>query len=517
MMHALHIILETCPENGTLYLALFNVTLDHGLYHESEALLDAILDYAFETSSTSSPRISNHRRFLVGLYSSWTTRFPSSTFVRLVTSALRRASSDNVWTTKATRRLVRKFVRYDHAALSIIITAGLSEAISTHRSGSKTTDGLDQQLRDWLYFCVEICTPSVFEGLLSIQNQGLLDTIIEHHRSCSYQTEAEGCGGNLLMPVHSSAVVCLYSLWLASGSRPPSSDDYLHIQVQQYRPSLSTFAPLCSHLLRTKSLSECRDILVVLSSIFESHNLPWLLASFLAYISSHIEEEEIEQLHIGGTGRDSVGDFKPWLADHMDEAKKKLVTSHHNGSLSTGEASEMSDQNLDAMSDWCWEPFVRCWSQRNAQVQSNLPATPKRRRISHPLPHKPVLSKSFRCSVTSATGNSAGKDNFICFLTRSPGEGGSDESFGNTANTCEKPVPFTSILSNALSSRTSLRIEHQKAIQDDLADDGSASVEEMDWSGGDSDTDSHDANIDHAESEDLLDLFKIAGTSPFSA
>ena len=129
MMHALHIILETCPENGTLYLALFNVTLDHGLYHESEALLDAILDYAFETSSTSSPRISNHRRFLVGLYSSWTTRFPSSTFVRLVTSALRRASSDNVWTTKATRRLVRKFVRYDLVQQAILLWKKITDQI----------------------------------------------------------------------------------------------------------------------------------------------------------------------------------------------------------------------------------------------------------------------------------------------------------------------------------------------------------------------------------------------------
>ena len=516
MMHALHIILETCPENGTLYLALLNVTLDHGLYHESEALLDAILDFAFETSSSSSPRISNHRRFLVNLYSSWTTRFPSSTFVRLVTSALRRASSDNVWATKATRRLVRKFVRYDHTALSIIITTGLSEAIFTHRSGSKPTDGLDQQLRDWLYFCVEICTPSVCvsEGLLSIQSQELLDIIIERHRFCFYQTEAEDCDSNLLLPVHGHAIVCLYSLWLASGSHLPSSDDRLHIQVQQYRPSLSTFSPLCSLLLRTKSLSECRDILAVLSSIFESHNLPWLLASLLACISSHIEKGEIEQLHIDGTGKDSVGDFKSWLTDHMDEVKKKSVTSHHNG---TDEASEISDQNLDPMSDWCWESHVGCWSQRNAQVRSDLPATPKRRKISHPLPHKPVLSKSFRCSVTSATGKSAGEDNFLCFLTRSPGEGEgeSDESSGNTANTCEEPVPFISLLSNALSSRTSLRIEHQKAIQDDPADDGSPSVEEMDWDGDDSDTDSHGADVDHAESEDLLDLFKIPGASSF--
>lgn len=516
-MHALHIILETCPQNGSLYLALLNVTLDHRLYHESEALLDAILDYAFETSSRSSNslRISNHRRFLVDLYSSWTTRFPSSTFVRLTTSALRRASSDNVWTSKAIRRLVRKFVRYDHAALSIIITTSLSEVISTHRSGSKPTDGLDQQLRDWLYFCVEICTPSaslVHEGLLLIQNQELLDTVIDCHRSCLYQTEAEGCDGNLSMSAHGNAVVCLYSLWLAGGSRPSSSDDYLHIQVQQYRPSLSTFAPLCSHLLRTKSLSECRDILAVLSSIFESHNLPWLIASLLACIFSHIEKGEIEQLHIDGTGMGSVRDFKSWLADYVDKVKKESVTSHHNG-LSTDEASEIDDQNLDSVSDWCWEPSVECWSQRNARVQSGFPATPKRRKISHPPSHKPVLSKSFRCSVTSASENSAGEDNFLCFLTRSPGE--SDESFGNTANTCEKPVPFISLLSNALSSRTSLRIEHQKAIQDDLADDRNASVEEMDWNSDDSDTDSHDADIDHAESEDLLDLFKISGASPF--
>jgi len=239
----------------------------------------------------------------------------------------------------------------------------------------------------------------------------------------------------------------------------------------------------------------------------------------LACISSHIEKGEIEQLHIDGTGKDSVGDFKSWLTDYMDEVKKKSVTSYNNGSLSTDEASEISDQNLDPMSDWCWEPHVGCWSQRNAQVRGDLPATPKRRKISHPLPHKLVLSKSFRCSVTSATGKSAGEDNFLCFLTQSPGEGEgegeSDESFGNTANTYEKPVPFISLLSNALSSRTSLRIEHQKAIQDDLADDGSVSVEEMDWDGDDSDTDSHDADVDHAESEDLLDLFKIPGASSF--
>jgi len=350
----------------------------------------------------------------------------------------------------------------------------------------------------------------VSEGLLSIQNQELLDTIIEHHRSCLYKTEAEGYDGDSLMHVHGNAVVCLYSLWLASGSHPPSSDDYLHIQVQHYRPSLSTFAPFCSLLLNTKSLSECRDILVVLSSVFESHDLPWLVASLLACIFSLIEKGEIEQLHTGETGMYSVEDFRSWLADYM--VKKEWISSHRNGLLSTDEAPEINDQNLDAMSDWSWEPFVECWPQRTARVQSGFPATPKRPKVSHPPPHKPVLSKSFRCSVTSATGNSAGEDNFLCFLTRSPGE--SDESL-DTVDTCEKPVPFISLLSNALSSRTSLRIEHQRAIQDDLADDRSASVEEMDWNGDDSDTDRHDAGIDHAESEDLLDLFKIPRASPF--
>ena len=513
-MHALHIILGTCPENGTLYLSLLNITLEQRLYHESEALLDAILDYAFETSSSSSPRISNHRRFLVDLYYNWITRFPSSTFVRLTTAALRRASSDSVWTSKATRRLVRKLVRYDHAVLSII-TDGLRGAISTHKSASKPVSSLDEQLRDWLYFCVEVCTSPIrltSEGLLSLQHQELLDTIVEHHRSCSYQTGTEDCDGNLPLHIHGDAVVCLYSLWLASGSRQPSPDDSLHTQVQQYSPPSSTFALLCSHLLRTKSLSECEEILVVLSSIFMNHNLPRLDASLWACALSHTEEKEIEQILIGKNERDSVRDFRSRLADCVDEAEKECFAPSRNGLISD-EAPEISNQDLDITSNWCWEASVECWFQKNARTQRDIQATPKRRKISHLSPHKPILPRSFRCSVTSTARNSASEESLLCFSTQNLDE--LKESFGNTSNTREAPASFISLLSNALSSRTSLRIEHHKAIQDDLSDDSRAVSEEMDWNDDDSDTD--DISIDHATSEDHLDLFRIPGTSPLQA
>ncbi|KAF5351832.1 hypothetical protein D9756_007405 [Leucocoprinus leucothites] len=521
-MHALHIILESCPPNANLYLSLLNITLERQLYHESEVLLDATLDYAFESSPSRLPRVSNsaYRGFLADLYSNWNMRFSSSTFVRLVTGALQRSSSDSVWTSKATRRFARKLGRYDTNTLPTLL-AGLSDTISARKKVLKPTCDLERQLREWFHFCAEICMSPiqvVSEGLISLQNLEMLDHILEHYRSYSLQMEVIGHKDDFLTYTFSDAIACLYSLWLTDASRQINQDDALHIQLQRYLPPSLTFAPLCSHLFHTKSLGECEEILVALSSILMNNSLPRLNASLWACALSHIEDLEIEQKHVDKQGRESVRDFRLWLVDCVDEAEKDWFVTPRRGIPSLPEGGGDSDQHFCSTSGWNWEASVGCWFRRDPRSQDNVPATPKRRRVSRhshpsPLTRKPLPSADFfGYSPTNTTRyhSTIGNDD-SCTSNRNHGD--FDAPSRNTVDTiaCKTPVPFSSLLSNALSSRANLRFEHQEPIRNSPGDSTNTASGES----GESDLEiDSDVVTSHAPSEDHLDLFRIAGTSP---
>ncbi|KAJ3574662.1 hypothetical protein NP233_g1628 [Leucocoprinus birnbaumii] len=521
MMHALHIILQNCPPNASLYLSLLDITLERGLYHESEVLLDAILDYAFEPSLGNGSRVSNptHRRFLVDLYSDWNTRFSSGTFVRLTIDALRRASSNAAWTSKATRRLVRKLGRYDIDMLSLFL-AGAFEHISMRKRATKPIDGLDAQFREWLQYFAEICLSSmemVSESLMRLQNPEMLNDLIGRLRSSSMQMVAEGCGSDPSFYAYSDAMACLYTLWLISGPRQIGQGDTFHMQIQRYFPPSSTFVPFCNHLLRTKSLSACRDVLAALSTTLMNHDLPRLRASLWACALAQIEEPEIEAQHIERYGRESVRDFRLWLVDSVDDAEKDCFATPHIKPFSVREPDTDSGRSSGRASGWRWEASVGCWFRSGPRSQDDVPVTPKRRKIfrhSYPSPRKPLFSARLSQHSFVTKSSTAGEDAGLCFLRGNPGD------LGDSASVVRAPVSFSSLLSNAVLSRSDIRISHEEPFQNIYDNSRAAAAEESEESDDGSHTDDYDITNDfsidgdHAPSEDHLDLFRIAGTSP---
>ncbi|KXN93405.1 hypothetical protein AN958_00331 [Leucoagaricus sp. SymC.cos] len=531
LMHALHIILESCPPNASLYLSLLDVVLERQLYHESEVLLDAILEYAIDFPRNNLPRISNpaYRKFLVNLYADWNTRFSSSTFVRLVTVALQRSPSEAVWTSKATRRLARKLGRYDTTTLPTLLT-GLMEVVFTRRRSSKSTSQLEIQLREWFILCAEICIASVCDSpgaLVSNLNQNLLEGVIGYLHSRVSYSAMEGGPDDPCAYVFSDSMACLYILWLSSGKREKSDDDAVHARFQHLTPSSDMFNPVCNYLLRNKSLSDCEDILLTLSSTCLDHDLPKLKASLWACALHHIEETEIEHININRNGRESVRSFKLRAVDYVEEAERGCFESTLPPPLSrewgrnAGRGFEGFSPHFNRTQD---APADR-WPRNDGHNQDDVPSTPKRRKITqHTSPSPPHLdiSRRFPSYTSTDTNTNGGPIRRLSFpaerlhnFCASPDPPATE--------LCTHPLPFLSLLGKALSSRASIHVESEKLVRNHHGNKSTSIsgtaidvVEDNDDSSDSDDDDIDDVGkiIDHAPSEDHLDLFRIPVSSP---
>jgi hypothetical protein len=401
------------------------------------------------------------------------------------------------------------------------------EVISMRRRISKSTGHLEAQLREWFRFCAEICISSmrsVSDGLVSLKNQGFLNDIIYYYRSWVIQWRTEGS----ISFVHEfdDGIACLYSLWLSSWPRQIRPDDVLHNHFQLYLPPSSTFTPICDHIFRTKSLNECEDVLLAFAAMVLHHNLPRLHASLWACALYHIEETEIEQIHMDKSGRKAFRDFGLRLVQYVDEAENGCFeeTPRFEAFPARDDNDKRATEIHISHPTWSWEASVGCWLRKDWDNQDDVPATPKRRkttRDSDLQPDKPtsptMLFRRVSAQVERNSGTST-EDVSSC----PPTHGTCDESYTHIDDENQDHNRFFSILNNALSSRASLRQEGRKPLRDDHDNESHQATalprfEELAESDDTSDTDADDGacqDTDYAPSEDYLDLFRIAGTSP---
>lgn len=538
-MHALHIILDSCPPHASLYLALLDVTLEHRLYHESEVLLDAAFEHAFECSQDKLPRISNlaHRRFLVDLYCKWDTRFSPFTFVRSVTGALQRAPSDAVWASRATKRLVRKLIRHNINLLPTLLS-GLMDIVlicrQKPRSKQTETGYLEIQLREWLNMGIEACTSTMWrtsDSQIAIQNETFVEDILDN--CCSWISRHRSRDDEDLSRYgFIDAIGCLYALWLVSGPRTIDKRDTLYALVQQTPPSSSTFTPICHGIFRTRSLDECENILQAFSYILYIHRLFQFRASLWACALYHVEEPEIEQILIGKSGQEQVRKFRLCLIERVDEAERECfagagnVALHGSGKSKDSEIPYGDDEVAGESSvHWDWEPTVGCWFRRNEGKQVHLPGPLKRRKVteySYLSGGLAPLGSPRRLRSNSGTGDLKSYHRNSKIASQSQNR---DSSNTPVEDRRLPPFQFTSLLSNALSSRTSLHGEcpgaKRKDYDEKVSITLSRAVDTDDSDGSYTDGDGDVDNLStkesdygqHAPSEDYLDLFRITGTS----
>ncbi|KAF9451284.1 hypothetical protein P691DRAFT_380521 [Macrolepiota fuliginosa MF-IS2] len=540
LMHALHIILDSCPPHASLYLGLLDVSLTHQLYHESEVLLDATLEHALECSQDSLPPISDpaHRGFLVNLYCKWNTQFPSATFIRLVTAALRRAPSDVVWISKATRRLARKLARHDINLLPTLLS-GLMDTVLVRQqrfTNKQPETGHLEILREWLDMGTEdtISTLRQTSGShVVIENESLIGDMLDHCRSwvSRFKTrDNEDLSGFGFI----DAIVCFYTLWLVSGTRNVSKHDVLHILSQQILFSSTIFTPICNKILRERDLVECESILWTFSSVLQTHGLLRLNASFWACALYQVEQPEIEKALIDKAGREQVRKVRLRLTDYVDEAEGWCFAGAVDNPVPRGNrepvgpgATSQNDEAGETPVQWVWEPAVGCWFRGGEGDQADLPGPPKRRKMArHSYPSSDSRTSSEAPSQSRSTGVSRRYHDDSEIIPHS-----------QTCNSSHTPpvedidrqpsFQFTSLLSNALSSRTNLRGEHERtkrqrcnsagkmvAVARVTDSDGSDDGYAVDSGDGDDLSLSELCYEEHASSEDFLDLFRLIDASP---
>lgn len=528
-MHALHIILDSCPPCGSLYLTLLDLTLERRLYHESEVLLDLTLEHAFESPRDDLPRISNpiHRRFLVDLYYKWHTQFSSSTYVRLVTRALRRAPLDIVWTSKAVRLFARKIGRYDITLLPVLL-GGLMDVVLARRMKLKgkqvEIDHIQKQVREWFNIYTETCLSSmerVSTRRLVFESITLVEDILDHCRARAFQSSNDLLGSGFL-----DAIACLYTFWLVHEPRTISKHDVLYTLLQQSFPSSSTFTLVCLQILPFRSLDDCEDILCIFSSTLLHHGLPQLQASLWTCALYCVEQPEMERIIIDKNGREHVRKVRLRLVAHVEEAQSRcFAASPHGNRISLDAEIPYGDEEITGESLMKRErgPTVACWFRRDESSEDHLPGPPKRR-------------KTIKCPRPSFEEHLQSRPPYyIC------SSGGARYSKGNPFNReavqqrqeyrCASPVPpsvdenvsTTSLLHGTLPVKPSLNREQLEMTEDRERGEVIAVVGTVDFDDSDdtcTDEDEGDGDnlcvigLDqaHPPSEDFLDLFRITDT-----
>lgn len=383
-MHALHFIIDSCPPCPSLYLALLDLTLERRLYHESEVLLDLTFEYAFESSA---PRIADplHRRFLVDLYSKWHTQFPSSIYVRLVTSALHRASSGPAWTSKATRMLARKICRYEPALLPDFVEKMMDTVLSPRlkfKGKQRGNDNLEKQVCEWFDLCIESCFSSIrllSARLLTFDHISLVEHLLDICRSRVHMPDYDSLASTFL-----DAIICLYTLWLVYEPRKISKHDPLYQLLYQSFPSSSAYILVSFQLLRLKLLDEYENILTIFSSTLLHNGFPRIQSSLWHCALYCMEESEMECLLIDKYGQEAFKQLRLRLISHVEEAENRSFTDNLHGSKRSLGA-EISYGDEDITQDFSDEKHPKvalsCCTQRNDSAVDHLGGPSKRRKV----------------------------------------------------------------------------------------------------------------------------------------
>lgn len=358
---------------------------------------------------------------------------------------------------------------------------------------------------------IDICTTSMRGDAgtrILIQDEYLVATLLDCCRSwVNRYTPADY--NSLSEYGFIGAFVCPYTLWLASEPQKNSKHDVLYRVFQQLTPPPSSYMPLCHHIFERTTLEECQSILHTFSSVLRIHGLPRLRASLWACALVHVEEPEIEQLLVDRNGRDEVRDFKLRLIDFVDEAEGEYsVSTPSTGGLQGKQNLGHSEipygaEEAPEGAQLASKPAITCQAESDECL---LPGPPKRRKTSgyshttperrsslgspHRLPFNdnPRKVKVYRCCQNQY------HDSTSCSV-------------------CDPqpiPIQFTSLLSDAFSSRASLRMNGSggritSVHFDDSDDDDSVYGDEI----GVKDLDLEQ----HAPSEDFLDLLRVTGAS----
>ncbi|KAJ7251776.1 hypothetical protein B0H12DRAFT_633624 [Mycena haematopus] len=417
LAHSLDIILRS-PHHFTLLSILLDVSLQHELYHESCVILHWLLRATVSPASDAeTPRLCHtvHSNYLIDLGKKWAeAALPMSVFVRVLTTnlveAVPRACSD-LWTCHALTRFTRKLSAQDFPSLlnmaSTIIASSLGDGhlqteephedpLCKRRTCSTTESSLTDQLNKWLNHS---------SSFPPFQN-----SILEFLDQCCRSGAHRGPSKSL-----AATIACWATHYLATTTPNASTHSTLHRLLNDVSPTVTMYNALVERIFgieqtTTTKLQDSRATLQVYADRLRANNLLLLEASLWACALRFAETSA--DLGVCALGNE-VSLYREELMVLVDDAERRCFQAPQSG--------------------WEWEESMGCW------IQSDMPP-PKKAKNYHEIGHGCVAkSLSASCPLSDIQNEIACEDR------------------RNHASAFE--LSFTSLISNALSSRTKLHAQ----------------------------------------------------------
>ncbi|KAJ6495558.1 hypothetical protein C8R47DRAFT_1115480 [Mycena vitilis] len=397
LAHALDIVLR-CPHHVTLLSILLDVTLQQNLHHESDVLLHCLFQAAASRASPgSSFRLCHpaHSNYLIDLCRKWKEADrPTSVFIRVLTTVLVEAPRPELWCCKALAKLTRELHSQDFA--SLMCMAG--QLVSSVADAQIEEPREHRQFKRRKFGTEELPLASHLDRWLNYSTSfppfqeatSVLEFLDKCRQSGAHQSTSEPFAATL---------VCWATHFLSVAA--PGSDAPYHL-LADVSPTVTmyTFLVEQSFLRQTPvQLQESRVRLHDYACHLRAKNLLLLEASLWACALRFVETSA----HLLGPCRE-VGLYRQELMDLVDDAERRCF----------GSGLRVSGCNPAPQPLWEWEDGMGCWVQRDspcakkAQCQSRVLHRPSAMMArAHPVDgNSPsIFELSFTSLVSSAISN----------------------------------------------------------------------------------------------------------------
>ncbi|KAJ7502781.1 hypothetical protein B0H11DRAFT_1986304 [Mycena galericulata] len=482
LSHALDIILRS-PHHFTLLSILLDVSLQHDLYHESCVLLHRLLEAAVSPGPGSCLPLCHpaHSDYLLDLSRKWKEAGrPTSILIRILTETLVEAARPELWSCKALGNLARELNRQDYESLMHMAGQLVASAANVlrHRrdeqpygNAKRQRRALDErsltdQLDKWMnYSPIRPPDPRDWPSRLDF---------LERCRQSGVHKNADSLA---------ATVVCWATYYL-SVATAPSADTHASVcrLLEDVSPTVKTYNLLVKMSFGVEhKLQDTMAFFQAYSTCLRAENLLLLDASLWACVLRFVETSMDAMGHCGT--RKEVSLYREELMDLVEDAERLCFG---NGVQGYPDATEPG---------WRWEEIPGCW------VRSQSPAA-KKAKYHHELRQPPLE----RRDPVLASGAATPCDSLYIVGTKA------DEHHCNRSHTSSFDLTFKSLVSSALSNRTTLNRSVSRESLPAAALHCSAKSallprhilpEEQE-------------NFNVPPSDDALDLFQYPGSSPVS-
>ncbi|KAI0266980.1 hypothetical protein BC834DRAFT_969029 [Gloeopeniophorella convolvens] len=436
--HATCVIVETCPNQSLLMLALLGISISHGLLHESTTFLRGLLTSIIRPPRPgATPTIAHpeHPSYLVNLYTEWTRSFTHRTFISVVLDVLAEHGTPEAWACKSVTRLAQCMRTRDFGAFLGFLRA-LIGVLSRHPTDDAATAALAARFAKWTGVIIS-------DFFTETREPAVVDYADQFHAVVEILTSAHACRLHLRFVIDienddldpRATLLCAVTHTIASPLFPTTSPAHQRTVLALFHetpPSAASFTTLASLplvTLRTLTAS------LRAKALHEHEAALWTAA--LRYA---------ERAGAAAAQRDA-------LRDALEEAERCAARAR----------------------EWEWEDMVGGWVQRSladGRPQKRARRTTdgaERARTGRRAPLSRATSVSASVASTPPLSSASSSSSSSTSLAPSRGESPEvevlDEDAAQRVARRRSSAMFRSVLADALKTRTDLNVKRRASLR----------------------------------------------------